>query len=105
MHITVLHTESCPNTEPLIEDLHNISAGFNSIIISTQCICTEEEAVQHGFHGSPTILLDGKDPFSYADYAFGLSCRIYSEGSKRYGYPTHSQLIKVLHQAELPDNV
>jgi hypothetical protein len=37
---------------------------------------THEEAVRLGFRGSPTILVDGRDPFADGRGDLGLACRV-----------------------------
>ena len=50
---------------------------------------TEEDAQQEAMHGSPTVLIDGRDPFAGAGAATTLACR--SDGA-----PTVRQLLQVL---------
>lgn len=40
-------------------------------------VADEAEAVQRGMHGSPTILIDGTDPFASPAAVPNLSCRLY----------------------------
>ncbi len=53
---------------------------------------TAEDAERIGFHGSPTILVNGHDPFGPADSAVGLACRVYPNGS----VPSVERLVEVL---------
>jgi hypothetical protein len=39
---------------------------------------TPEDAERLRFVGSPTILIDGRDPFGGTGEGFGLSCRVYA---------------------------
>jgi hypothetical protein len=59
-------------------------------------IDTPEEADRIGFVGSPTIRLDGRDPFLPAASSPGLACRLYVTESGLNGAPTVEQLIEVL---------
>jgi hypothetical protein len=36
-----------------------------------------EEAARLGFRGSPTVLIDGNDPFAAEKDLIGLACRVY----------------------------
>ena len=38
---------------------------------------TQEDAERLHFTGSPTVLIDGRDPFGVAEDFYGLSCRVY----------------------------
>jgi hypothetical protein len=49
-----------------------------------------------GFRGSPTVLVDGRDPFADRQAPVGLSCRVYSTPEGLAGAPTVAQLIEVL---------
>jgi len=56
-----------------------------------------EEAERLRFVGSPTLLLDGQDPFAAQTAgSFGLSCRIYRTPEGPAGSPTTEQLREVL---------
>jgi Domain of unknown function (DUF5655)/Domain of unknown function (DUF4287) len=51
-----------------------------------------EEAVRLGFRGSPTVLVDGKDPFASERDAVGLACRVYRTANGEDGLPTAEEL-------------
>ncbi|MDK1017238.1 MAG: thioredoxin family protein, partial [Actinomycetota bacterium] len=48
------------------------------------------------FHGSPTVLINGIDPFAENDAPVGLSCRIYRTDEGLAGTPTIDQLRQAL---------
>jgi hypothetical protein len=54
------------------------------------------EAEEAGFRGSPTVLIDGRDPFAGEHDATGLSCRVYQTPEGAAGSPTVQQFIEVL---------
>ena len=48
--------------------------------VTVREIDTAEDAVAHGMAGSPTLLVDGVDPFATDDMeSCGVSCRIYRD--------------------------
>jgi len=49
-----------------------------------------------GFRGSPTILVDGRDPFATGIEPIGMSCRVFRTEQGAQGAPTEAQLRKVL---------
>ncbi|MCA1737223.1 MAG: thioredoxin family protein, partial [Actinobacteria bacterium] len=51
-----------------------------------------EVAVERGFCGSPTVLIDGVDPFSNRKAMVGLACRLYLTQNGPAGSPTIEQL-------------
>jgi hypothetical protein len=55
-----------------------------------------EQAEDVGFIGSPTIRIDGTDPFASGDEPVGLMCRLYETAAGRSGSPTTAQLREVL---------
>ena len=57
---------------------------------------TAEDAERLGFSGSPTLLIDGRDPFVRAEPSFGLTCRVYQTPEGLAGSPTLEQLSAVL---------
>ncbi|MDP8953333.1 MAG: DUF2703 domain-containing protein, partial [Actinomycetota bacterium] len=71
-------------------------AGVNGSQITYEKIETPEQAEEAGFHGSPTILLNGGDPFATPEAPVGLSCRIYQTDAGPDGAPSLAQLAVVL---------
>ena len=59
-------------------------------------VTTTEAAERLSFRGSPTILIDGIDPFAAGDEPIGLSCRIYLTPHGYEGSPTTAQLAAAL---------
>ena len=57
---------------------------------------TPEEAEAARFRGSPTVLVDGRDPFADPAAPVGLSCRVYRTADGLAGSPTVDQLLAVL---------
>ena len=62
------------------------------VSITYQLIDTTEAAAEAGFRGSPTVLIDGTDPFAEPDAPVGLSCRVYRTADGYVGSPTLDQL-------------
>ena len=63
---------------------------------SSGLVTTSEEAEQRHFVGSPTVLIDGKDPFADRALPVGLSCRLYRTPTGSSEAPTLEQLIEAL---------
>lgn len=62
------------------------------VVLLRQVVDTVEEAERVGFHGSPSILIDGADPFGAGDAPVGLACRRYLTPHGSAGAPTTEQL-------------
>lgn len=89
--VTLLHVDDCPNwaaTERLLVEL-GAELGFD---VETRRIATAEEAEASGFRGSPTVLVDGADPFTDDRSPVGLACRLYATPEGLRGSPTLGML-------------
>lgn len=64
MEITLQYFDDCPNWEILDGRLAELLDGRSDIRVTRQLVETAEYAERLGFHGSPTVLVDGVDPFS-----------------------------------------
>jgi hypothetical protein len=77
--VELLWWAGCPSTERALSELREVlhELGLDDAPVRMREIATETDAVQTGFRGSPTILVDGRDVVSAPNEAVGLSCRIY----------------------------
>jgi hypothetical protein len=61
------------------------------------------EAARWGMRGSPTLLVDGADPFAAPGGGPAVACRLYrGEDGRLDGSPTVEALRRVLEQAGAP---
>lgn len=96
MRVEVLHVADCPNTAAITGRLATLIAGRRDVTIAHRVIHDEAEAVARGMTGSPTLLVDGSDPFAAGQPA-SLSCRLYTDESGTVsGAPSLTQLRTVL---------
>jgi hypothetical protein len=95
VEVTLLYFDGCPNWEATYRQLTELASelGFD---LDRRQVATSEEADQLAFRGSPTVLVDGRDPFSTGDEPVGLTCRIYLTDEGMAGAPTEQQLRDVL---------
>lgn len=107
MQVTLVYLDGCPHWELANERLaHAIDyAGVGSITVELAPVRTDEEARALGMRGSPTILIDGVDPFAGPGVPAGVSCRIFSTEHGTDGAPSLAQLIEALRCAagDTPD--
>ncbi len=61
-----------------------------------ELVQTDEEAERLGLPGSPTFLIDGRDPFEPLEPATGLVCRFYWTPDGLQRSPTIDQLAAAL---------
>jgi len=92
MDITLLYFDDCPNWRVADERLAAIAAERADLTVTRHLVDTLEEAERVGFHGSPSILVDGVDVFAEPDAGVGLSCRVYRTPEGLAGAPTLEQL-------------
>ncbi|HKH14038.1 MAG TPA: hypothetical protein VKA47_05210 [Solirubrobacterales bacterium] len=91
MEIELLYFDGCPHWRVADARLAEVSAGQRFELRRTE-VTSPEQADALGFRGSPTIVIDGRDPFATGDEPTGLSCRIYQTPEGPAGSPTVAQL-------------
>ena len=93
--VTLLYVDGCPNWRLADQRLRELQAEAGFTLEHVR-VDTPEEAQRLGFHGSPTVLVDGTDPFATEDAPPGLACRVYATSTGLRGTPTLDQLRSVL---------
>ena len=100
MELTVLAVPGCPNAPVLEQRLAEVLAGRPSVTVRRQVIADMAEAGRWRMHGSPTLLVDGRDPFAEAEAVPALACRLYrAENGGLDGAPSVAALRLALEQA------
>lgn len=87
----MLYFEGCPSWRVLDERLRSLSADLG-LIVTYEKVETAQAAQVRRFIGSPTLLVNGHDPFARGDEPVGLACRIYWTPDGLAGAPTLDQL-------------
>ena len=100
MDIALLYFDDCPNWKIADERLAVIAAERPDLTVSRHLVDTLEEAERVGFHGSPSILLNGVDVFAGPDAGVGLSCRVYRTPDGPAGAPTIEQHRAALYRQD-----
>ena len=98
MDVRLLYFDGCPHWVVAEERLRSAlaSIGRDDETIQRVLVETPEDAERLGFIGSPTILLDGRDPFATGNEQPALACRVFSTPDRRAGSPTVAQLVEAL---------
>ncbi len=98
MDVSLLSFDGCPNAAIARQRLAEAfeSLGLDVSVITYATVDTVEEAERVTFRGSPSILVNGSDPFAEPDSPVGLSCRIYRTDAGTEGAPSVDELIAVL---------
>lgn len=91
----------CPHQQLAAEQLLQAlgETGLSTTGFTTRVIADQAEAERTAFTGSPTILIDGRDPFAEPGAAPSLSCRIYRTPDGPAGAPGLDQLRQALRAA------
>jgi hypothetical protein len=96
MELTLLTVPACPNAAAFEERLAAALAGHPPVVVRRREVADEREAAEAGMHGSPTLLIDGVDPFAQPRQAPSLSCRLYRDAA---GHLAGAPLVEALRQA------
>ncbi len=97
MKITIQYFDGCPHWQLADERVQRVlhSLSRDDVELDYQLINSPEAAQRAGFRGSPTILVDGRDPFPTGSEPIGLTCRVYQTEVGSQGAPTEAQLRRV----------
>jgi hypothetical protein len=94
VNITIQYFDGCPHWKLADQRVQAVlkRLDMRDVKLAYQLIDSPEEAERERFRGSPTILVNGQDPFAREDQPFGLSCRVYETEDGSQGAPTETQL-------------
>jgi hypothetical protein len=93
MDVSLLYFDGCPNhddTRVLLDALLS-ETGWDGTIEMVN-VDSQQRAEELEFRGSPTVLINGADPFLDTEAPFGLSCRIYPTDEGYRGTPPEQAL-------------
>lgn len=98
MQVELLYFDGCPNWTVADARLAEAMTATtrSDVTVQRRNVATAEEAERLGFTGSPTIRIDGRDPFTTGAERVGLACRIYTTPEGLDGSPTVEQFVEVL---------
>lgn len=100
--VELLVIADCPNVvaaESLLR-AELAAKGLADCPVTTSVIATQEEAQARRFSGSPTFLIDGRDPFSGpCEGTYSLACRVYPTPDGLRGLPEPARLRAALSAA------
>lgn len=98
MDVRLLYFDGCPHVALAEERLRTAlsTLGRDADKVTHGLVATAEEAEMYGFIGSPTVLVNGRDPFAQGDEQVALACRVFRTPAGLAGAPTVEQLVEVL---------
>lgn len=92
MDVVLQYFDDCPNWQQTAAHLDALATEIPGLVVTLQQVETPEDAERLGFHGSPSILIDGVDPFGADDAPVAMACRVYSTPGGPAGSPSREQL-------------
>ncbi|WP_327434628.1 organomercurial lyase [Streptomyces sp. NBC_01236] len=105
MRITVLSVPGCPHA-PVVEDRLARALDGRAVDVERVEVGDPGQAGRLGMTGSPTVLIDGVDPFAVPGAPASLSCRLYRGPDGRVeGAPSVADLRHALANADAAANV
>ena len=98
MRIELLYVDGCPHQ--LVADARIRTAlaavGRGGLEIEHVLVSSQDEAEALGFLGSPSVRIDGEDPFVEPGASVALACRLYRTATGPDGAPSVEQLTRAL---------
>ena len=77
LDLSLLTVPGCPNGPVMLERLAEVLADYPDARVTRLVVHDEADALRLGLHGSPTLLVNGIDPFSAPGDPASVSCRVY----------------------------
>ena len=95
MRIVLRDFDGCPNWRTTYARLREALEQVGDVggVVLMERVGTQQDAERLHFVGSPSILLDDRDPFAGSNAGYGLTCRVYQTPEGLAGSPTIEQLV------------
>jgi hypothetical protein len=101
MDVRLVVVPGCPNEGPAAAMLRRAldDVGLAAVRFTTIVVDDQAEAERLGFTGSPSVFVNGRDPFAEPGQRPALACRLYREGTVTSGVPPLAGLRRALEHA------
>ena len=98
MDVRLLYFDGCPSWQVAEQRLRLAldQVGCAEVAIIRERVTTIDEARLLRFLGSPTILIDGFDPFATPGAEPAMACRVFASATGLSGSPSVEQLVTAL---------
>jgi len=98
--IEIQYFDGCPNWRAVESTVRSIlDESSTSAEVRLTRVEALDEAERLSFRGSPTVLINGLDPWSTLSAPVGFSCRVYRTEGALAGSPSASQLREAIESA------
>lgn len=98
--VRLLYFADCPHWRVALDRLLEEVEGRTDVTVVLQQVGPRQDLEGLGFRGSPTLLVDGADPFARPGDPYAYSCRVYRTAQGSTGSPTAGQLRGVIPPPE-----
>jgi len=106
MTVELLYLPGCPNHDATVDLIREVleKTGLSAELTETS-VCDYEGAQKHGFPGSPTLRVNGRDieDAPSGHLPVGFACRTYCVDGKALGVPPRAWLERAILAAHLPE--
>jgi hypothetical protein len=102
MELILLTVQDCPHAAVFEARLAAALAGRPDTVVRHREVADDREAAQAGMCGSPTLLINGADPFAVPGQIPGLACRLYRDATGRPAAPPVEAIRRAVEQAGAP---
>jgi len=93
VRIELLYFDGCPSYQTAEKLLREVLVGSGRADrIEMIRVADEADAQRLRFAGSPTIRLNGVDPFLHGEANYGMQCRVFVTPEGLRGWPTKDML-------------
>jgi len=97
--VSLLYVDDCPNwqvADARLTEALSLS-GHSDLQVEHVLVTSDKQAQALYFLGSPTVIIDGEDPFrSDEPRPFGLACRVYRSATGLAGSPSIDELVAAI---------
>jgi hypothetical protein len=96
--VEVLTVTDCPHRSLTLGRLRLAldRIGLTGAAVTERVIDDPTEAIGAGMHGSPTVLIDGQDPFTASGTEASVSCRLFRTPTGYDGAPSVDDFVAAL---------
>ncbi|GAA4363041.1 thioredoxin family protein [Nocardioides caricicola] len=98
MRVELLYFDGCPSWQVTEDRLTQALAALDrtDVVVERRLVETPDQAEELSFVGSPSVRIDGIDPFATGQEQVGLACRVYATPAGLSGSPDTAQLLEAL---------
>lgn len=100
VRVEVLTVTDCPHRDETLDRVREAldRVGMMGVVVTERVIDEPTDALAAGMRGSPTVLIDGEDPFTPSSTEPSVSCRLFRTTTGYDGAPSVDDLVAALSE-------